>query len=128
MVESRVLLVGGQPAIACVPVGAGLSLPRLAAELGAEVVEGSAGDLPAPYTGAAGPVPPLGRGMGALTLIDETVAAASAVAFAAFAPTDIVEIPYDDFSRLERPRVASFAIGGELPERSEVRELERKSA
>lgn len=125
MLETHVLLVGGRPAIACTTRGAKLNLPRLRSDLGAEVIEGSAEDLPPPYTGVSGPMPPLGRAIGALTLIDEAVTAASAVAFAAFASTDIVEIPYDDFSRLEQPRIASFAIGGELPERSEASAPER---
>jgi hypothetical protein len=100
----------------------------LKAELGTDVVEGTADDLPSPYTGAAGPIPPLGGELGTLTLIDSAVATASSLAFAVFAPTDIVDIPDDEYSRLERPRIASFAVGGELPERTAADEAERKSA
>ena len=127
MVETSVLLVDGQPTIACVVQGAKLNLASLENELGM-VVEGSAEDLPSPFKGAGGPTPPLGRAMGLLTLIDEAVAMASAVVFAAFSSNDIVEIPYDDFSRLEQPRVASFAAFGELPESSGAGESERKVA
>jgi hypothetical protein len=33
-----------------------------------------------------------------------------------------------DFARLERPRVASFAIGGELPEGREAEDIQKKVA
>lgn len=128
VLETHVLLVAGRPAIACTPRGSRLSLPRLKAELGADVLEGTAEDLPPPYTGAPGPKPPLGGALGVLTLIDEAVSAASAVAFEAFDASDVVEIPYDEFARLERPRIASFADSGELPENTEAEEPERKVA
>jgi len=117
MLETHLVLIGGQPAIACTARGAQLNLPRFTHEMGAAVLEGNLEDLPPAYACAHGPLPPLGGALGVLTVIDEAVAAASSVVFAAFSSTDIVEIPYDDFSRLERPRIASFAIGGELPER-----------
>jgi hypothetical protein len=122
MVETRVLLVGGQPAIACMPRGSQVNLPRLEVELGTLVIEGSAADLPPPYTGTSGPIPPIGRAIGALTLVDEAVSLASPIVFAVFASTDVVEVPYDEFSRVEQPRVSSFAIAGELPEGSEESE------
>jgi prolyl-tRNA editing enzyme YbaK/EbsC (Cys-tRNA(Pro) deacylase) len=115
VVDTLVLLVGGRPAVACVPRGAKLNLPGLAHELGAEVIEGSPADLPAPFTGASQPIPPLGSAMRVLTVVDTRVAAASALVFEAFSRCDCFEIPYDDVSRLERPRIASFAVGGELP-------------
>jgi prolyl-tRNA editing enzyme YbaK/EbsC (Cys-tRNA(Pro) deacylase) len=116
MVETQVLLVGGQPAIACSPRGVKLELPALVHELRLDVVEATPADLPPPFTGAAGPIPPLGGLMGLLTIVDARVATAAAITFAAFSPSDYLDIPYDDLARLERPRVASFAIGGELPE------------
>jgi hypothetical protein len=135
MVETCVLLVAGRPAVACMPRGAKVNLPRLEAELRATVIDGSAQHFSPPYTGAEGPIPPLGRALGAtLTLVDETLEMFSPLAFAAFSPYDILEIPFDDFSRLERPRITAFAVGGELPERSSVEQAEpagnpeRKSA
>jgi prolyl-tRNA editing enzyme YbaK/EbsC (Cys-tRNA(Pro) deacylase) len=120
MLDTHLLLVGGQPAIACVASGARLSLPRLSHELSTDVIEATPRELPEPYRGVQGPVPPLGREVGALTLVDERVAVASSVTFAAFTPYDLVEMPFDDFARLERPRVVSFAVGGELPEPAEA--------
>lgn len=120
VVDTRVLLIGGRPAIACVPRGAKLDLPGLAHELGAAVLEGSAADLPPPFTGASSPIPPLGSAMGVLTILDTRMVAASAIVFEAFSRCDCFEVPYDAFERLEHPRVASFAVGGELPEHQET--------
>jgi hypothetical protein len=47
--------------------------------------------------------------------------------FLAFSPGDWVEIPYDDFARLERPRIASFAIGGELPAARETEDMQNEA-
>jgi hypothetical protein len=118
-VDGHVVLVGGRPAIACVPRGDLVNLERLSAELGISVVAGSPADLPAPYTGASAPIPPLGGELGTLVLVDESMNASSVIAFEAFAPTDCFELLYDDFARLERPRLASFADRGELPELGE---------
>jgi prolyl-tRNA editing enzyme YbaK/EbsC (Cys-tRNA(Pro) deacylase) len=115
-VETRVLLVAGRPAVAVIPRGAQVSLPALTNELSAEVIEGSPADLPPPFTGAAGSIPPLGSAMGVLTMIDTRVSLASAIVFTAFSPHDAFEIPFDEYARLERPRISSFAVGGELPE------------
>lgn len=127
-VETQVLVVGGQPAIACLPRGERLSLPELRHELRAEVIEGSPADLKPPYSQAGGQIPPLGGAMGALTLIDERLTSASAIVFTAFSPNDCIELSYDEFARLERPRVASFTTGGELPEHAEPQEPNKKVA
>jgi hypothetical protein len=118
MVETCVIMAGGRPAIACLPRGTQLSLVRLTHELGVDVIEGTSADLAPPYKDADGPLPPLGGALGTLVVIDEKVSLASTIAFPAFSSTDILEIPYEEFSRLERPRIASFGIGGELPERA----------
>jgi len=127
-VETRVLLLGGRPAVACVPRGSKMSLPALTNELGVEVIEGSPRDLPPPYATAAGDIPPLGGAMGVLTLVDAGVTVASSIVFNAFSPHDVVELPFDDFARLEQPRVASFAVGGELAASPGAEEPGRKVA
>jgi prolyl-tRNA editing enzyme YbaK/EbsC (Cys-tRNA(Pro) deacylase) len=128
-VETQVVLVDGAPAIACMPPGEQLSYPALANALGTDaVLEGSTADLPAPFTSAKGPVPPLGGVMNALTLVDEGLIGASALVFAAFSASDIVEIPYDELARLERPRIAKFALGGELPQSAMTGQRRRRSA
>lgn len=128
VVETQVLLVGGRAALAVMPRGAKLSLPRLVRELGAVVIDGAPADLPPPYSRSAGRIPPFGGAMGILTIVDEEAAKASSLVFTAFVPSDAIEVPYDDFARVERPRVASFAIGGELPSGSEAQEVTKKVA
>lgn len=127
-VDTTVLLVGSRPAVACVPRGAKLNLPGLAHELGAAVIEATPDDLPPPFTHAARPIPPLGSVLGVLTIVDTRVTLASAVAFEAFSRSEHIEIPYDELARLERPRIASFAAGGELPRSTEPQEPARKVA
>lgn len=128
VVDTAVLLAGSRTAVACMPRGTKLDLPALVNELKVEVVEATPDDLPQPWKGVAGPIPPLGSALGVLTIIDTRVTIASAVVFEAFSRCDCIEIPYDDFARLERPRVASFAVGGELPEGAETQEPARKIA
>jgi hypothetical protein len=128
LVETQVLVVGGQAAVAVMPRGAKLSLPRARQELGADVIDGTPADLPPPFCGASEHVPAVGGAMGVLTIVDERVAISSAVVFQAFSPCDCFELPYDDFARLERPRVASFAIGGELPAGQAAQDIQKKVA
>jgi hypothetical protein len=128
VVETQVIVAGGHAAIAAMPRGAKLSLPQLRQALGADVIEGTPADLPPPYSRATGLFPPLGGAMGALTVVDERVAVTSALVFLVFSPGDCIELPYDDFARLERPRVASFAIGGELPAGREATDIQKKVA
>lgn len=116
LLETRVVLVGGQPAIACVPHGAGMNLIRLGFEIDTTVIEGTAQDLQAPHGPISEPVPPLGGLFKVPIFVDESAAKASVIAFCAFSPTDYIELAYDDFARLEQPRIASFAAGGQLPE------------
>jgi prolyl-tRNA editing enzyme YbaK/EbsC (Cys-tRNA(Pro) deacylase) len=128
VVDTTVLLAGGRAAVAVVPRGTKVDLPALVNELKAEVIEATPADLPPPFTGAAGPIPPLGTALGVPTIIDTRVTIASAVVFEAFSRSDCIEIPYDEFARLERPRIASFAAFGELPERTDTQQPARKVA
>ena len=115
-VETRVLLIDGRPAIACIPRGDELNLAGLRNSLGAKIVEeGGRDDLPWFLDGEGEPLPPLGRLFGVPVFIDERVAQAPVVCFAAFARTDFVEVPYNDLARIEQPRVGPVGIAGELP-------------
>jgi prolyl-tRNA editing enzyme YbaK/EbsC (Cys-tRNA(Pro) deacylase) len=115
-VESHVLLVDGRPAIACVPRGEGLNLAGLRNALNAELVEeGNLDDLPWFLEEEGSSIPPLGRLFGVPLFVDERVATSPALCFAAFSPTDFVEVNYNDLARLEQPRVGSLALAGELP-------------
>jgi hypothetical protein len=129
LVETRVLVVGGKAVIACMSPGAVPSLPQLQRVLGLVAVEGVPANLPPPFAQAAGWIPPLGGAMGVLTVVDERLASASVLVFQAFSPNDWMEVPYDDFGRLECPRVAAFATFGELPDTGTLdEELQGKAA
>lgn len=115
LVETRLVLVDGRPALACTVCGEHVSLSALATETGGMVVESGTDDLSGDYHGATGPIPPLGRLMGIPLFVDVRVAELASVAFRAFGPNDYLEVSYDDFALVEHPRVASFGEAGELP-------------
>jgi prolyl-tRNA editing enzyme YbaK/EbsC (Cys-tRNA(Pro) deacylase) len=115
LVETRVVLVDGHPALACTMCGELVSLPALASETGGVVVDSGPEDLSGDYHGATGPIPPLGRLMGVPLFVDTHVAELPNIVFRAFGPNDYLEISYDDLALVEHPRVAAFAEAGELP-------------
>jgi len=117
LVDTKVVLAGGAPVLACVPVGTSIQVPLLARVLGTSVLEVTPADDAYPFPELPAPIPPLGGVLGVPTVVDERVAPAVLV-FRAFSLNDYVEIIYDDFERVERPRVESFAIAGELAQAS----------
>ena len=114
IVQTRVVLIDGRPALACAPEGLSFDLAGIGAEVGASVLEGSADDLPGPFRGAPEPLPPLGHMLHVPLLIDESLAASSTLAFRAFSSGAYVEIPYQELSRIEQPKVLRLAIAGAL--------------
>jgi prolyl-tRNA editing enzyme YbaK/EbsC (Cys-tRNA(Pro) deacylase) len=116
-VDTWILVIDGRLSMACIPSGERLDLLGLRANLGAELVtEATVDEFLSAFGGAGLPAPPLGRLFGLPLFVDATVANADMICFAAFAPSDFVEVNYDDFARIERPRVADFIRAGELPE------------
>jgi len=94
-----------------------MDLLGLRANLGADLItEATVEELLETFGDSGLPAPPLGRLFGLPLFVDARVANAEAISFAAFAPTDFVEVTYDDFARIERPRVADFIRAGELPQ------------
>lgn len=59
-------------------------------------------------------MPPFGQLYGVPVVLDERLTGAAVLAFQLFGESDYLEIPYEDYARLEQPRVASFASLGEL--------------
>jgi Ala-tRNA(Pro) deacylase len=115
-VDTHLVMIDGSPAIACVPAGEGVMLLQLREALGAKIVgEGDPRDLPWPFAGAPVPIPPLGHLFGVPVFLDAKVASAPVLGFQAFSNFDFIEAIYDDFARIEQPRVLEFAGGGELP-------------
>lgn len=114
LVDTKVVLVNGTPAVACYPAGSQVDNAALGNLLGGIVVDGSSEDLPDELQHAGEPVPPLGQMFGMALVVDERVADAGILVFRVFGGDDFIEIDYDDFARLEQPRLGSFAYAGEL--------------
>ena len=114
LVDAHVVLVDGKPALVCVQSGEKLNLPAIARETGATAIESTTAELHDEHRDATEPLPPLGGVFGVPLFVDERVTRAATLTFRAFDPNDYIEVLYEDFARLERPRVAAFASAGEL--------------
>jgi hypothetical protein len=117
LVSTQILCLDEQPTLVCVLDGERVQPLRVRHETGATLVEdGSVRDLPWPFRAGSEPIPPLGTLFGVPTLLDEAATQAPLIAFAVFSPFDIIEMSFEDFARIEHPRIASFVAAGELPE------------
>ncbi|NUP14081.1 MAG: hypothetical protein HOW73_49240 [Polyangiaceae bacterium] len=114
LVDLHLASVNEEPVLLCVPAGEQPDFGALGALLGGTALPSSTDVLPGEFRGAAGPIPPLGL-FGIPIVVDERIAACSTIVFGIFGDHDIIEMSYDDFARMERPRSASFASMGELP-------------
>ncbi len=122
IVETRVVLIEGRPALACAPEGVVMSNASLSAAIGAAVMDAGPGDLTGRYRDAPEPLPPLGHLLHVPLLVDESLTKSATITFRAFGGGSLVEVPYEDFARIEQPKVLSVAIAGELgPARPIVR-------
>jgi Ala-tRNA(Pro) deacylase len=114
LVDTRLVKVDGRAVLAVFPAGESVDLRAVSASLGGVAVAGATDDLPVELARAGAPVPPLGQLFGLPLVLDERVTRASVLVFRALAESLYFEVAYDDFARLEQPRVASFASVGEL--------------
>ena len=114
LVDARFIAVDGRLVLACVRSGDGIDLAALGSELGGTAVEALPGDLPEALLQFDGAIPPLGKLLGVPLIVDDTIEDCATLVFHGFAQSDYIEVPYDDFARLEQPRIASFARAGEL--------------
>lgn len=116
VVESRVVLIDGRPGIAALASGDIVNVGGLRNELNAKIVEeGRLDDLPWPFSAAGYPPPAFARLFGLPLFLDDALGEQAVLCFRAFAPTDFIEVTYDDYLRLEQPRVGKVGEAGELP-------------
>lgn len=114
-VEAEVVLVEGRVVVACYPSGESIDYAALSTMLGGLAIPGKPSDLSPELASVQGPLPPLGGLFGATTVIDEDVVC-GVIEFQLFDGNDYIDIPWDDWARLEAPRFGAFASAGELPE------------
>ncbi len=114
LVDTRVLRVDGQPVLAVFPADESVDLAAVTSDLGGLAVDAGVAELPRELEHARGTIPPFGQLFGVSVLVDTRVASAAVLVFRAFSKSDFFEIPYDDYARLEQPRLAPFASLAEL--------------
>lgn len=114
VVDTYVVLVDGMPGLACVPAGVPLDVISFAQEIHGMVMEGTVRDLPAPFN-ETDFVPPLGGLIGVPVFMDRRVAS-SVISFRVFGKEDFLQVQFDDYARIEKPRIAVIAVAGALPE------------
>lgn len=100
--------------LACVRDGDHVDLAALGNDLGGTALDALPDDLPDAFIGADGDIPPLGEMFDLPLIVDEALEDCTAIVFRAAGGSAFFEVPYEDFARQERPRIASFARAGEL--------------
>ncbi|MDB4995047.1 MAG: hypothetical protein JWM74_2479, partial [Myxococcaceae bacterium] len=113
-VATRVVLVNGRPALACVPQGSTVNVGSLSIALGANVLEATPADLPGDFRGAPEPIPPLGHLLGVPLYVDDQLATSTVIAFEAFSSGVGVQLAYEDFARIETPRTLPLVHRGSV--------------
>jgi prolyl-tRNA editing enzyme YbaK/EbsC (Cys-tRNA(Pro) deacylase) len=114
LVDTRLFVVDGRAVLAAFPASEGVDLAAISTALGGIVAPATRDELPAEFRRATGPVPPFGQLFGVPIVLDARVAGAATIVFRAFGESVYFEIPYDEWARLEQPRLAPFASAGEL--------------
>jgi hypothetical protein len=118
LVDTEVIRVDNRVALACFPAGESADYAAIGAALGGAAVPGDASDLPGEFATLPPPIPPLGQLMGVTLVVEERLAESVTLVFQVSSGSDFIEVPYEDWARLEAPRMAAFASMGELPERT----------
>jgi hypothetical protein len=113
-IDARLLQIDGRLVLACFRTGDNIDLAAFGSELGGIAVEASAGAVPAEIGELGMDIPPLGKLLGLPLIVEEAIETCATIVFRGRGGNDWLEVPYDDFARLEQPRVASFARAGEL--------------
>jgi Ala-tRNA(Pro) deacylase len=114
LVDTKLLVADGRAVLAVFPHGEQPDLAAVSTALGDVAVPGTRDELPSDFRRTVGPVPPLGQLFGIPIVLDARVAGAARLVFRAFGESAYFEIPYEDWARLEQPRLAPFASAGDL--------------
>src|SRR4029434_693114 len=110
LAKTVVLWTGEEMILAVLPAPNHVGLDKLAAELGRSVrldTEQAVSSLSPDCE--LGAMPPLGSLYNLPVYVDESLAADQSIVFNAGTHRDAIRIRYDDFVRLAKPKVCSFA-------------------
>lgn len=118
LVDTEIVRVGDRVALACFPAGESADYAAIGTALGGMAVPGDSTDLPGELATMPLPIPPLGQLAGVTLVVEERLAEAAILVFQVSDNSEFIELPYEDWARLEAPRMASFASKGELPEKA----------
>jgi Ala-tRNA(Pro) deacylase len=113
LAKSVVLWTGEEMVLAVLPALNHVRLDKLAAEAGKSVRLATEQEFSSHFPDCElGAMPPFGSLYNLPVYVDESLAADEAIVFNAGTHRDAIRIRYDDFVRLAKPRVCSFAQKG----------------
>jgi Ala-tRNA(Pro) deacylase len=113
LAKTVVLWAGEEMILAVLPAPNRVRLDKLAAELGSSVRLATEQEFSSLFPDCElGAMPPFGSLYNLAVYVDESLAADDAIVFNAGTHRDAIRIRYDDFVRLTKPRVCSFAQKG----------------
>jgi Ala-tRNA(Pro) deacylase len=113
LAKTVVLWTGEETILAVLPAPSHVRLDKLAAEVGKPVRLASEQEFSSLFPDCEpGAMPPFGSLYNLAVYVDESLAADEAIVFNAGTHRDAIRIRYDDFVRLARPKVCSFAQKG----------------
>jgi Ala-tRNA(Pro) deacylase len=114
LVDTRLFSVAGRTVLAVFPDGEDVDVSAISTALGQSAMPATRDELPQDLRVARGAIPPMGQLLGIPIVLDSRLTSAAVVVFRAFSTSAYFEVPYEDWARLEQPRVAPFASMGEL--------------
>ena len=113
LAKSVVLLAGEEMILAVLPAPNHVRFDKLAAEVGNSVRLATEQEFSSLFPDCElGAMPPFGPLYNLAVYVDASLAADEAIVFNAGTHRDAIRIRYDDFVRLAKPRVCSFAKKG----------------
>jgi len=113
LAKTVIVKLDGSLAMAVVPASSRVDLRQLQAATGATVVAvASEAEFKDAFPGCeTGAMPPFGSLYGLPVLVDETVSHDREIVFNAGSHTELVRLTYEDFARVEGPKVFKFSAG-----------------
>jgi Ala-tRNA(Pro) deacylase len=113
LAKTIVLWAGEEMILAVLPAPNHVGLDKLAAELGKSVRLATEQEFSSLFPDCElGAMPPFGSLYNLAVYVDESLAADNAIVFNAGTHRDAIRMRYDDFVRLTKPKVCSFAQKG----------------